>query len=242
VIEAASQRGQAEGVDPYDRSYAAVDDLFGAEPEPVLLRYLPQLDPALPVLDIGAGQGRNALVVARAGLETHALDPSEVGLETIARRARGERLPVRTVLGSFDDHHAGAATYGGILCFGLVPDLSWESIHRLRDRTCEWLAPRGLLWLTGFTTEDSALPRFRRSWQEIGENSFVDPTSHGGDPSSPGAPVRTYLCPGQVLGLFEGLEVVHHWQGLGDEHRHGDGPPERHARFEAVLRAPNSTA
>ncbi len=37
-------------------------------------------------------------------------------------------------------------------------------------------------------------------------------------------------------GLFVKLEVVHTWEGLGQEHRHGDGPTERHGLAEAVLR------
>ena len=50
-----------------------------------------------PVLDVGAGTGRVALELARAGHEVIALDYDPVLLGECARRARG--LPVRTVLG-----------------------------------------------------------------------------------------------------------------------------------------------
>ena len=48
--------------------------------------------------------------------------------------------------------------------------------------------------------------------------------------------VRTYLEVGEILECFRGHEVIHHWEGTGPLHRHGDGPPERHELFEAVLR------
>ena len=46
----------------------------------------------------------------------------------------------------------------------------------------------------------------------------------------------TFLEPGEIVDLFRFLEVVDHQEFLGPEHRHGDGPPERHGRAEAVLR------
>jgi len=32
------------------------------------------------------------------------------------------------------------------------------------------------------------------------------------------------------------FEVIHSWEGLGHEHRHGDGPLERHGLAAAVFR------
>ena len=42
--------------------------------------------------------------------------------------------------------------------------------------------------------------------------------------------------PGELVQLFPGFSVLHSWEGLGPEHRHGDGPVERHGRAEAILR------
>jgi tellurite methyltransferase len=229
-------------MDPYDRTYASTTDVFGAEPEDTLLRFVDQLDPAAPVLDIGAGQGRNTIAVARAGLQVHALDPSRVGLTALEHRAQGESLTVETILGSFEDHATPAGSYGGVLAFGLIPDLTWDAVRRLRERSVAWLAPGGLLFVTGFTTEDPALPRFRADWREIRPNSFADPSGRGAGPESPGERVRTYLEPDQLLELFAGLDVLLHREGLGPEHRHGDGPPERHGRFEGVFRRPGEAA
>ena len=41
---------------------------------------------------------------------------------------------------------------------------------------------------------------------------------------------------GEILRLFESYQAVYHREGLGEEHCHGDGPPERHASIRAVFR------
>lgn len=49
------------------------------------------------VLDLACGTGRNALFLARRGLEVVAVDLSGEGLHRLARRARAEGLPVHPV-------------------------------------------------------------------------------------------------------------------------------------------------
>ena len=48
----------------FNEAYARVDGLFGGEPERTLVRFADRLDRRRPVLDVGCGQGRNALWLA----------------------------------------------------------------------------------------------------------------------------------------------------------------------------------
>lgn len=62
---------------------------------------LEDADPWLPekgrVLDVACGPGRNALPLARKGLEVLAVDLSGEGLRRMSRRMRAEELPVQPV-------------------------------------------------------------------------------------------------------------------------------------------------
>jgi SAM-dependent methyltransferase len=60
----------------FDAAYSSSDRYFGDGPEKLLTEYSGILDPGRPVLDVGAGQGRNALYLAGAGFEVDAIDPS----------------------------------------------------------------------------------------------------------------------------------------------------------------------
>lgn len=200
----------------YDDSYARAPGVFGADPDEVLVRFADQIDTALPVLDVGAGQGRHALYLARLGRTVHALEPSAVGARQLTDAAARAGGAVTVFPTGFDGFLAAPEAYGAVLVFGLVPDLTRDQLGELARRLERWTARGGLVFLTGFTTDDPAFP----DW--------------------PPERTRTFLAPGEVLRLLRGFEAVHHWEGLGPVHRHGDGPPERHGRFEAVLRRPRT--
>jgi SAM-dependent methyltransferase len=209
----------------YEENYAREPDFFGTEPDELLVEHRSLIERDLPVLDVGAGQGRNALYLARLGFAVDALEPSAAGAQQIAKAARVAGVPVRVLQQGFEAFRPPAHSYGAVLVFGLIPDLTREQVRTLLDGAQGWTAPGGLLFLTGFTTEDPSLAYWREQ-SPVGVASFVDG----------GGRIRTFLEPGEVLRLTPGFTPVFHREGLGLEHRHGDGPPERHGRFEAVLR------
>jgi tellurite methyltransferase len=210
----------------YDDAYRNCEHWFGREPESILEAYHALLDPARPVLDIGAGQGRHTLYLARRGFTVDAVDPSRVGLDDITRRATAERLTVRTHHCTIDRFQAGAGAYSGVLLFGLIQELPGESLPVLVSKTGRLLHPGGLLFVTAFSTMDPAYQTCAAEWERIGRHSF-----RNGEGT-----VRTYLEPDEILELFTRYELIHHREEPGPEHRHGDGPPQRHHRIEFVGR------
>jgi len=209
----------------YDEQYAKIDALFGTQPESTLIRYAGRLPEHARVLDIGAGQGRNSLYLARRGMAVDALEPSDPAAKALENIAVEERLPLRRFADSFQRFDPPVDHYSGILVFGLIPDLQWKQIDQLVDRIYGWTRQGSMIWLTGFTVQDPAYPHHSSRWDPIGAHSFRSPEGR----------VRTYLEPGQIVRLLNRGSVLHHWEGLGPEHSHGDGPPERHGMFEVVF-------
>lgn len=210
----------------YDDVYLSDAAYFGDLPDPSLVAHFEKLDITRPMLDIGCGQGRHALFLARRGAAVDALDPSMVAVEHVRRAAAEENLHLEVIHGTFRDLKPADGTYGTVLVYGLIPMLSRADIHDLTNMVTSALRPRGLLLVTAFGTWDPAYPRHATAWHEVGENSFRGPD---GD-------LRSYLEPGELRRLFADFEVVHAWEGLGPEHRHGGGAVERHGLVEAVLR------
>ncbi len=213
----------------YDEQYSQTKDVFGREPERILAAFESRLDRNHPVLDIGTGQGRNSLFLARRGFRVDAIDPSAVAVDALRAVAKTEQLPLRAFACGFDSFTPEVDSYGGVLLFGLVQILSRAAIDSLVGSIGRWLAPGGLLFVTAFTTADDSYARYPGDWDTVGRHSFANGR---GD-------VRTFLEPGELPTLFPGFETEHHWEGMGSEHHHGDGAMERHAMAEAVLRRPN---
>ena len=142
------------------------------------------------------------------------------------RIASADNLPLSTSTGDFRDFSANPGAYGAVLSFGLIPILDPDGIDGLVSRVSEWLTDGGFAFVTAFTSLDPAYVRISENGEPVGPNSFL----------LPGSGVRTFLPPGEGPRLFPGFELVHHWEGMGPEHRHGDGPVHHHGVVEMVLR------
>jgi len=209
----------------YDKEYINDANVFGMEPETVLKNYYHKINNSLPVLDLGAGQGRNSLFLARKGFVVDAVDPSETAIKTISIKAGEKNLSINTYQYNFDEFIPSIDCYSSILIFGLIQILSRESIELLLTKINEWTKKKSLVFITGFTTLDTSFSKYAQKWNEIGVNSFT------GDGSS----IRTYLEPNEILSMFHNHKVIHHREGMGPKHRHGNGPLEQHAMVEAVF-------
>ena len=65
----------------FDELYRETPDFFGSEPSRLLAQFHHLIPADGFVLDIGVGQGRNALFLARKGVSVEGIDLSAVGHE-----------------------------------------------------------------------------------------------------------------------------------------------------------------
>ncbi|GBD90440.1 putative S-adenosyl-L-methionine-dependent methyltransferase TehB [bacterium BMS3Abin04] len=209
----------------YDKEYSRIANVFGEEPETVLKSYYHKINNSLPVLDLGAGQGRNSFFLARKGFVVDAVDPSKVGIDIISTEAEKENLSIHTYQCGFNEFIPPIDSYSCILIFGLIQNLSRESIEIILAKINEWTEKESLVFITGFTTLDASFNEYAQKWDLTGKNSFA----------GEGSNIRTYLEPEEILSLFQNYKVIYHREGMGPKHRHGDGPLEQHAMVEAVF-------
>jgi len=80
----------------YDEYYQT-ENLFG-DPYPVLLKFFAGYPPTSRVLDLGCGQGRDAIALARMGFDVTGIDISTVGIEQMNQLAQIEKLRLKGVV------------------------------------------------------------------------------------------------------------------------------------------------
>jgi len=212
----------------FDDRYRTTADLFGSTPDRIIEMYAALMNPSLPVLDVGAGQGRNAFYLARWGYTVDAVEPAEAGAAAISAEAERGGIPIRVHRHGFEDLDGATDGFAGVLLIGMTQVLSHDAIATLVESVKRWTAPRGLIFVTAFTVDDSRYALHEREWSKIGRHSFAGPDGE----------IRTYFEPDELKSLFDGYKAIHYREGLGPEHSHGDGPSERHALVEAVFRKP----
>ena len=206
--------------DNYDLSYDQSAHYFGEEAEPFLVDNLKFLDKAHTVLDIGSGQGRNAIFLAEKSFSVIALDPSQVASRDLDTLAEKEKLDLTTVTKSFEQYDSGETKFGGILVFGLIPILSRSGIVTILDKIENWLIPEGIVYITAFTVLDHGYDQFLQKGFAIETGSFL--TADGSS--------RTFLVENELKDLFEkkGYQILVYEEKPGPVHRHADGPEEQH--------------
>jgi len=86
----------------WDRMFAASEQLFSPDPNAIVVELVSALQPGH-ALDLGAGEGRHAVWLARQGWRVTAVDFSPVALERTRRRAAAAGLEIECVLADADD-------------------------------------------------------------------------------------------------------------------------------------------
>jgi cyclopropane fatty-acyl-phospholipid synthase-like methyltransferase len=214
----------------YDSAYEEDEALFGSNESPLLVKCAEFIPDGAQVLDLGVGQGRNALPLARKGYQVTGIDTSQVAVDTVNRLAAEENLPLEAHLQDFM-YYEPEHSFDVVLCFGLMQILDLQGCASLVDRLHHWIRPGGVLFLTAWHMEDPSFDILCKEWERRSGRSFRSPD---------GEINRLFLEKGEILKLFFRWEVVHHWEGLGKRHKHGTGKPKQHGDIEVVLIRPKN--
>lgn len=137
----------------YDGIYAASKEhTYGeGKPERCVARILNHRDSGS-VLDIGAGDGRNALFLASKGFEVKAVDISEVGLEKLQGFAVQQNVSVEREVVDLSAWSVDR-DYDVMVCTAVLQNIPEESAIRLLENMKRHTRPDGLHALVVFTTE-----------------------------------------------------------------------------------------
>jgi tellurite methyltransferase len=87
----------------WDKRFKMKDFALGREPNPFLKKHI-RLLPKGKALDVAAGEGRNAVFLARHGFDVDAIDISEKGLKKARRLARETGVKIHALLSDLDSY------------------------------------------------------------------------------------------------------------------------------------------
>jgi len=209
----------------YDEIYNQTENVFGTQSTLILERFFHLINKNKRVLDIGAGQGRNSIFLAKNGFKVDAIDPSRSGIEVIKAISQKENLSINSFIQGFSDFNPANTSYSAILLFGIIQVITRKELERLIKKINKWTEKGDLLFVTAHSVKDQKYYKYSKEMKSIGKNSFSD-----------GKIVRTFLEEKEILNFFGEWGIEYHFEGYGPEHRHGAGPVERHYVIEGIFR------
>ena len=162
----------------WDERYASMEQVWSGEPNGALVREAAGLPPGL-ALDVGCGEGADAVWLAGHGWDVTALDVSEVALERAARHAGQARVPVRWVHAGLTEAPLPPGTFG--LVSAQYPALLRTVGHDAERALLAAVAPGGTLLVVHHHPPIDA----------------EQARAHGFDPDD-------YVTPGDVAALLDG--------------------------------------
>jgi tellurite methyltransferase len=139
--------------------YAGSPHPWGSDADAFVVGHADALLPAT-VLDLGAGDGRNALFLARRGFRVVAVDLVEAALSTLHRRAADDGLAIETHRADIADFPLVEA-YANVVSTVTLHFLAWDDAVELVSRAKEQTAPGGLHLLSLFTRTGRCTGRAR---------------------------------------------------------------------------------
>ena len=174
------------------------------------------------VLDLGCGQGRDAIYFAQQAYKVTAVDFADQGIAFLERKVREfglEQDSVQTIVADISNRDLWGMQlqeYDAIVCYGalhfLAPDTAKDVLLRMRRRTRPdgFVGVTDILDTTSFDDEGSF-----KAYEYRDRKLFTRPS---------------------ITALYEGCDIIYWEEGLGKQHRHGDGPLTQHYNVSFVAR------
>jgi SAM-dependent methyltransferase len=135
----------------WNERYAGKDLVYGDQPNGFLAQMAVRFPSHGQALDIGAGEGRNALFLASLGLDVLAVDQSAVGMQKAQRLAHERGLTLRTQAVDLRDFDAEPDSLDVIS--SIFVHLPTELRSAVHQRVRSWLKPGGRFVLEAYAPD-----------------------------------------------------------------------------------------
>lgn len=134
----------------WDAKYNRPTFIFGKRPADFLAENYHYLPFEGTVLDMGMGEGRNAVFLAQKGFKVTGIDISSVAVKKANLLAKEYGVKIKGVVASLKDYKIAPGSFDAIICFYYVD-------HSLLEKIKSWLRPGGVLIYEAHTLRQKKL-------------------------------------------------------------------------------------
>ncbi len=131
----------------WDKRYSKRTYVYGKAPAKFLAENYDYIPEESKVLDMGMGEGRNAVFLAQKGHKVTGIDISSVAVKKARNLAKEFGVKIKTVVGTLTKYKIPDESFDAIICFYYVD-------RELNEKIQKWLKPGGLLIYEAYTLKE----------------------------------------------------------------------------------------
>ncbi len=156
----------------FDQKYASKKLYWGTKPSNLVKNFakLAKIDHAL---DLGMGEGRDSIYLAKEQFKVTGVDQSEVGVEKCRKRAEKLGLKLKTVTDDVRHFKIAKNKYSLIVSNSLFQYITKSEAHQVARDIIAGLKKGGLIIASVFTYDDPRYKEFKKKCNELEPGSFL---------------------------------------------------------------------
>ena len=139
----------------WDRRYNKRVYIYGKAPAVFLAENFDFISAESKVLDVGMGEGRNAVFLAQKGHHVTGIDISSVAVKKAKLLAKERNVRISTIIGTVNKYNFKPNSFDVILCFYFVD-------RSLNKKLISWLKPGGLLIYAAYSLREYDKPQTKK--------------------------------------------------------------------------------
>lgn len=148
----------------WDNKYNRTSFVFGKRPAQFLAENYDFLESNSTILDVGMGEGRNAVFLAQKGHKVTGVDISSVAIKKAYMLAKEYGVRIKGVVASMETYNIPDNFFDAIICFYYVD-------RNIISKMINWLRPGGILIFEAYTLKQREAKGLKRE----SESFFVKP-------------------------------------------------------------------
>lgn len=155
----------------YEEIYRNQKRYWGTAPSDLVKKFA-ELAPVGHALDLGMGEGRDALYLAKQGFDVTGIEAAPAGVEKCLQLATKHKLPLKAVAGDARLFKIAKNRYGVISAINLFQFFTKDEAHALIESIAAGLKKGGLFLCETFSIDDPHYQAHRKSSIEIAPGVF----------------------------------------------------------------------
>ncbi len=191
--------------DYFEKLYEGVACKWGLKPDFILVHFL-DLFLKGKILDLGMGEGRNALFLAERGFNIEGIDLSKTAIERCLQLAKDRNIDIEAHVGDFRDFRIPTNRYSLIMSTGASLNfLKRNEIETIIDRMRKGVVKGGFIYVSVISTSDPQCEKSKSQQTPVEESTFF---VHR---------IRAYVhyfSYEEIKKLFSGFQTIIHLEGL----------------------------